>query len=80
MSRFFFHVRDDEGLRIDAEGTELPDVEAARKEAVARACEIWSKRPPDSAHNNDTFEITTEAGEVVRRVAFSEAFAERAVT
>lgn len=80
MPRFFFHVRDDGGLRRDAEGTELPDVEAARKEAVARACEIWSKRPPDSSHNNDTFEITTEAGEVVRRVAFSEAFAERAVT
>lgn len=80
MPRFFFHIRNESGLRTDGEGMELPDVEAARKEAVARACEIWSKRPPDAAHNNDTFEVTDEAGEVVRRVPFSEAFAERAVT
>jgi hypothetical protein len=80
MPRFFFHIRGESGLREDPEGMELPDVEAARKEAVARACEVWSKRPPDSAHNDDTFEISNEAGEVVRLVPFSEAFAERAVT
>lgn len=80
MPCFFFHVRDETGLKRDPEGVELPDVEAARKEALARACKIWSKRPPDSAHNDDTFEISNETGEVVARVAFSEAFAERAVT
>ena len=80
MPRYFFHIRNESGLTEDHQGVELPDVEAARKEAVARACELWSKRPPDSAHNDDTFEITDEVGDVVRKVAFSEAFAERAVT
>ncbi|HWF64548.1 MAG TPA: hypothetical protein VN685_08060 [Rhizomicrobium sp.] len=31
--RYFFHIRDEGGLIMDREGTELPDIDAARKEA-----------------------------------------------
>jgi hypothetical protein len=34
---FFFHVRNGAGLVRDMEGTELPDMEAARHEAQASA-------------------------------------------
>ena len=44
------------------------------------ACRAWSERPPESQENNETFEIADGSGEVVLRVPFSEAFAERAVT
>ena len=31
--RYFFHIRSDDGLIRDEEGTELPDIDAARSEA-----------------------------------------------
>jgi hypothetical protein len=80
MPRYYFHVRDENGFRQDAEGLDLPDIEAARRKALDMACELWSERPPDGAHNDQTFEIADEAGETVLTVPFSEAFAERAVT
>ena len=80
MPRYFFHVRDGAGIARDSEGIELPDLDAARRTAVDRACAIWSKSPPSPEHNEQTFEIADEAGETVLTVAFSEAFAERAAT
>ena len=80
MPRYFFHVRAGGDLTSDPQGSNLPDIEAARKEAVMRACRIWSERPPENTDNNDTFEIANESGEVVLKVPFSEAYAERAVT
>ena len=44
------------------------------------ACRAWSGRPPDSTENNEMFEIADENGQIVLKVPFSEAFAERAVT
>ena len=53
MPRFYFHVEDDH-VEIDQIGTELPDLEAARDEAVGSAGEIlrngaakalWSGKP-----------------------------------
>ena len=80
MPRYFFHVRDGEAVQADPEGADLPDIEAARKAAVDRAYAIWSARPPDPEHNGQVFEIVDDTGEMVLEVAFSEAFAERAVT
>ena len=80
MPRYFFHVRAGGAVQRDSEGTELADIEAARHEAVERACAIWSKDPPDPEHNDHTFEVADETGETVLVVSFSEAFAERAVT
>ncbi len=80
MPRYYFHVRAGDDLAQDTQGVDLPDIDAARKEAVKRACRIWSERPPESSGNNETFEIADETGHVVLKVPFSEAFAERAVT
>jgi hypothetical protein len=80
MPRYFFHIRDGNGLTKDAEGVDLPDLDAARAAAVKKACRIWSERPPEPAANDQIFEVTHEAGRIVLTVAFSEAFAERAVT
>jgi hypothetical protein len=37
MARFYFHVRADDELRRDEEGIDLPDVSAARHEALLLA-------------------------------------------
>jgi hypothetical protein len=79
MPRYYFHICTGSDLTRDADGSDLPDLDAARKQAVKMACRAWSERPPDNA-DNETFEITDESGEVVLKVPFSEAFAERAVT
>jgi hypothetical protein len=74
MSRFFFHVYDDLDVP-DLEGLDLPDAEAARREAIrnarALACEQISKGHLHLAHRID---IEDEAGEVVASVTFAEAF------
>ena len=80
MPRYYFHVRSGNDLTRDPDGSDLPDIDAARKHAVRVACRVWSERPPESTNSNETFEITDEAGQVVLKVPFSEAFAERAVT
>jgi hypothetical protein len=79
MPRYFFHICDGKTLTADREGVELPDVEAARKHAIKAACRIWSERPPEAGQNDMTFEVS-DGTDVVLRVSFSEAFAERAVT
>ncbi len=80
MPRYHFHVRADGNLTEDREGTELPGIDAARKHALAMACRAWTERPPESTDNDEAFEIADETGELVLKVPFSEAFAERAVT
>ena len=40
MARYFFHIRDEDRLVRDEEGMELPNLDAARKEAVVSAHSI----------------------------------------
>jgi hypothetical protein len=40
MGRFYFHIQDSDQLLQDPEGTDLPDVDAARQEAILAAREI----------------------------------------
>jgi hypothetical protein len=53
MRRFYFHVEDDR-TTLDQEGTELPDIETARREAISTAgamlqngsgAVIWGGKP-----------------------------------
>src|SRR5688572_20597270 len=46
MPRYYFHVRTGGSLRRDPDGRDLPDIDAARKSAVAMACRTWSENPP----------------------------------
>ena len=80
MPRYYFHIRDGNGVTEDREGIELPGIDAARPEALKRACRIWSERPPESTDNDEMFEVADETGRIVLTVPFSEAFAERAAT
>jgi hypothetical protein len=52
MSRYYFHVRAGSDLTRDAEGSDLQDIDAARKRAVTMACRAWSERPPDSTESD----------------------------
>jgi hypothetical protein len=40
MTRFYFHIHDPQGVIPDEEGAELPDIEAAKKEAEESAKEL----------------------------------------
>ena len=44
MPRFFFNVREGADLSRDREGQELPDVEAARREAISSSREMLGER------------------------------------
>ena len=45
MTRYFFHVRDEDGdISHDREGQDLPDLEAARIEAISTNREMLGER------------------------------------
>jgi hypothetical protein len=66
MPRYFFHVREGSTLHRDAEGQELPDAEAARREAINSGREmLGEKLLHGGALNGRTVEIADETGHVV---------------
>ena len=69
MPRFYFHVRDGADIRDEA-GTELPDIDAARNQAIAssaqmigdlgrkfRLSEFWQMTVTDE-NGRELFELT----------------------
>ncbi len=61
MPRFFINIRDGDRLIQDEEGSVLPDVEAACREAVLAARDILSsKLRAGEEVNGQIFEITDE--------------------
>lgn len=44
MAPFFFHVRTDQGLIMDPEGSHLPDLSAAQQEALTALRQIVADR------------------------------------
>lgn len=63
MPRFFFHIRDGDGLTEDPEGSELPDLLAAWAGAVVAACEIAAERlKSGKALDGEQFDIRDGAG------------------
>jgi hypothetical protein len=51
MPRYFFHMRDGSTV-LDAEGTELPDLKAARDEAI-RACGEMLRDIPNTINDGE---------------------------
>nr|WP_321182289.1 hypothetical protein [Methylobacterium sp. Leaf122] len=51
MPRFFFHIRDGATLIEDPDGSELPDLAAAREEA-AQGARFHDRRRADRLHEN----------------------------
>ncbi len=69
MPRFFLHVRDGDQFTEDPEGSDLPDLKAARAEAALAACEIAAERleagkPPRAGE----FEIRDAVGRLLATV------------
>lgn len=66
MPRYFFHVREGSDISRDTEGQELPDVEAARREAINASREILGEKLLHGGSlNHRTIEIADETGHVV---------------
>lgn len=74
MPRFFFHIRDGDELIEDPDGTVLPDLEAARLEAIegARAV-LAAKVLAGKVIDGQKFEITDESGNVLELMPFKSA-------
>ena len=65
MPRYFFH-RTDGGFSPDTEGTELPDIGAARIEAVRYAGATMQERPNDVWDGRDLrVEVTDDGGRLL---------------
>ena len=74
MLRFYFHVYNGAGVTRDEEGLELPDLAAARKEALNGICSILSEEVRyGSLDLRGKIEIATADGELLSTVGFEEA-------
>jgi hypothetical protein len=65
MPRYFFHIREGGTLTRDACGQELPDVEAARDEAIAAGRALLDEHQGLTRPN---IEIADETGRVVDEI------------
>jgi hypothetical protein len=63
MARFFFDFRDEEGLFIDSEGTELADHAKAELEATRALAEIARDRLPGSGGASMSLSVRDENGQ-----------------
>lgn len=66
MPHYYFHVREGSDLSRDREGQDLPNVEAARREAINTSREILGEKLLHGGSlNHRTIEIADETGHVV---------------
>ena len=66
MPRFYFHIRDEDTLIEDHEGSDLPDLEAARVEALKDARSILAEKVKHGQIiDGQRIEIVDDTGEVV---------------
>jgi hypothetical protein len=69
MTRYFFHIRNGEELVKDDEGTDLPDVSAARREAALSAQALILEAAPSSEPlDHVAIEIWDDTGAVIEVV------------
>ena len=62
MPVYQFHIRNNHSLVVDEDGINLPDVEAAAREAIHSAHEFFAEV---SWPTDMVFEVTDEAGRLV---------------
>lgn len=74
MPRFFFHMRDEDWLVEDPEGSELPDLGAARAKAAEMARGYLAGRlAAGEALDFQRVEIWDDGGRMLETVPFPEA-------
>ncbi|MEP9360046.1 hypothetical protein [Sphingomonas sp. KR3-1] len=79
MQRYFFNVHNGTGLTEDPEGMELPDLEAARQQALTGIRSLLGEELESGLIDlNGRLDICDRAGSVLRSVPFSEAVKLRA--
>lgn len=72
MGRFFFHLKDGDEIIPDEDGTELPDVAAATREALQSARELLAEAiKAGSPRIYEALVIADEAGRTVDILPFS---------
>lgn len=75
MPRYFFHIHNGTGLTEDQEGRELPDIAAAREEAVSGIRSIVSEEARGGQLDlAGRIEVFDAAGRAVLTLPFAEAF------
>jgi hypothetical protein len=73
MARYFFHVVVGDQLILDEEGTELPDLAAAQREAKLGARELLGEAIKSGKQTvADGFVIANEAGRTLETFPFAE--------
>ena len=74
MPRFFLNIRDGVDFIKDLEGTVLPNIEAACREALAAARDLLAEKVrAGDVVNGQSFEITDESGVVRARLPMRDA-------
>ncbi|MBP2573913.1 hypothetical protein V6R98_21295 [Agrobacterium sp. CCNWLW71] len=69
MPRYFFHVRDAQGLSVDMEGAVLSTDEQARREAVQAAKEMLAEKIlKDEILDGNAFEVVRSDGFLVAKI------------
>jgi hypothetical protein len=70
MPMYYFHIRDGDKFEVDPDGTELPDIDAARAEALKVAQELMTEVP--DLGREAVIEIADGYGQTVLTVPFSD--------
>jgi hypothetical protein len=79
MTRYFFHVRNAEGVIQDVEGIDIPEGEALHDEAVEAARDLLALGDREGSDRRDwVFEIVDESGQSALTLAFADAAEEAA--
>lgn len=78
MPRYFLHVEDGTHRIEDPEGSELPDLAAAREEALTASRQLWANALRDQVDlGQRRFVIMDESGTLLASVDMDEALPER---
>jgi hypothetical protein len=74
MPRYYFHIRDAEGMSRDEEGTELPNLDSARREARASARDlIVDSMKSRKIVEGQTLEIMDSLGRLIETMSVKDA-------
>jgi hypothetical protein len=69
MPLFYLHIRDGDDVIEDPDGSDLPDIEAAKEEARVSARHILAERVRDGrVIGSQNFDIVDEVGNLCARV------------
>jgi hypothetical protein len=73
MTQFFFHIRVGEMFDEDSRGVDLPDIDAAKREARRAARQLMAEQVEEGLPiSGEVFEVCDEDGAMVFQFAFKD--------